>query len=143
MSNVISTIVKPWTALVASSVARIQKMPEPLRGQVDAHRNSGEDLTASVFREYATAQKELMGYRWTRLKLELEHVTTGGVALATITRRDLFWYSRALVRCVFLFLLFTFVGRGSVFPLLRPDSPLVASLDSLMTPNDRKLLGYE
>lgn len=113
-------------------------MNEPLKRHVEEHYRSGEDLCASVWREYWSYQRALLPYRWRRLSGELSYIRGGRLSLAATETKDVVLYLRAITKCLFLFLLCTVVGRRSVFPPLEPGSPFAQEIEANWQPNHRR-----
>ncbi|KEG08996.1 hypothetical protein DQ04_06031030 [Trypanosoma grayi] len=131
-------LAKPFVAVVASMSRRIERMDEPLKRHIEEHEGSGEDLCASVWHEYWSYQKALLKYRQERLMSELLYLSGGKISMATAGIKDIILLSRALTKCLFLFLIFAIIGRRSVFPALEPTSVFVEEVKTNWQPNYKR-----
>nr|CCC91792.1 conserved hypothetical protein [Trypanosoma congolense IL3000] len=123
-------ITKPFTTVVLSMSRKIDHMDEPLKHHIEEHYRSGEDLCANVWQEYWSYQRRLLSYRWKRLSNEMTYIREGNISMAVIDVKGAILCVRVLTKCLFLFLIFTILGRRSVFPTLDPDSPFVEELEA-------------
>ncbi|RNF05900.1 uncharacterized protein Tco025E_07703 [Trypanosoma conorhini] len=131
-------LARPFVALVASMDRRIERMDEPLKRHIQHHNKSGEDLCASVWREYWSYQKALLPYRKARLYSELSYIAGGTLSVVNLGVKDVVLFSRALTKCLFLFLICVILGRRSVFPSLEPTSVFVEEINRNWQPNHKR-----
>ncbi|KAH9588798.1 hypothetical protein LSM04_008165 [Trypanosoma melophagium] len=129
---------RPFVSLVASMSKRIDRMDEPLKRHIEQHEKSGEDLCASVWQEYWSYQKALLPYRRERLMSEISYITEGKLSLANVNMKDIILFSRAITKCLFLFIIFVIIGRRSVFPSLEPTSVFVEEVQQNWQPNHKR-----
>lgn len=139
MSRAIQIAGKPFVKIYAVANARINGISGPLKQQIDSHNASGEDLCAGVWKEYFTWQRELISYRKEKLLDELTLLKSGKVSFATLTYKDVIIALRVMTKYLFILLIFTILGRGTVFPLLLPTSPFLEEV-ALWQPNHKRHL---
>lgn len=107
--------------------ARALKITSPLKERIAADSAEGVDTAVRSSKQFFQDQKQLLAYRTVRMIEESKHIFSGayfkdyGILKAV---DDL----RFLTQCFFLFLIFVIIGRRSVFPPIRPDSPFVEGL---------------
>lgn len=144
MSRVVSLLLTPYRKAVTSASSRLAVLgrSEPnLKQYIDACEAEGRDATEPIFREYFQWQNQLWQYRRERLWLEGETLASGKVAsMAHLCYKDAFVTLRVLTKMLWLFLVCTLLGRGTVFPLLEPTSPFLEEA-ALMQPNHKRHLG--
>ncbi len=143
MAAVARIFTKPFRSVHIRAVNSVAAMPTcAIKSQIDVHEASGEDLAMKSSLEFAAWQRQLVQYRWDRLKEEIAVVKTGGVSLATTTFKEYVRFLRLLTRMLATFVLCTMVGRRSIFPLLPPDSKLYdANEKNVLNPKKRKAVG--
>lgn len=127
--------VKKFAACFENKASKkVAAIPQPLRANIDAATEKGEDAAALMSKQYFSSQKKLLWYRSARFAQETRHVVTGeyfkGYGLGKFLD-DL----RFLTQSFFLFLMFVIIGRRSVFPPVKPDSPFVEALKDKVNPN--------
>ena len=127
-------VVQPVYTWASTRVARV---PTPLRTHIEAHEAAGTDITQAIWNEYVAAQRALITTRRDRFYEELRAVFNGRFSLATTTLPDVIVGLRCLTKCLFLFCVFTMVGRRQVFPLLEPTSPFLVEVLLRWTPAQR------
>jgi hypothetical protein len=140
MSRLVTAASQPFVKIVASATLRVKSMDGPLKEHIDVHNASGADLTASVWKEYVSWQRKLVSYRYAKLQEELHEVTSGkAFSFGNMSYKEYIIGLRVITKCIAIFLMFTMLGRGTVFPLLEPTSPFLKQVD-LLQPNHRRYL---
>lgn len=120
--------------VVSCAKAKVANLPPAMQERIAADTEKGIDTAALSSKRFYHEQKGLMAYRVVRLKDEACHVFSGeyfknyGIAKAL---DDL----RFLTQCLFLFIIFVLIGRRSVYPPIKPDSPFVIALENKTNPN--------
>lgn len=128
MRRMIRTLAKPITVPVAACVGRVARMDEPLKRHIDAAEATGDDVCAQVWREYVSWQVKLLPYRWHKLQMELDQLTSGKMPISELTFSDFILFAKFATTCLFLFLVGVMVGRRSVFPSIQPGSPFTEEI---------------
>lgn len=140
MSRVVAVAQKPLLKIVAAANLRISTLEGPLKQHIVRCDATGEDLTAAVWNEYKTCQLKLLQYRREKLWDEAAYLFSGSAfSFATLTYKDIIIGLRIATKCLALFLIFTMIARGTVFPLVEPTSPFMQQID-LLQPNFRRRL---
>uniref|UniRef100_A0A7S1W266 Uncharacterized protein n=1 Tax=Neobodo designis TaxID=312471 RepID=A0A7S1W266_NEODS len=115
---------------------RVAVMEGPLALHVANHHRTGADLTHDVTREFTKNWSALWPYRRARFWREVDHFRAGGMtSIATLSMVDTIGLVRMGTRILACYMAGVMVVRGSVLPLMAPDSPLRPGLD-FVNPND-------
>lgn len=140
MSRLVLAAQQPFVKIVASAALRVKSMDGPLKEHIDTHNGLGTDLTASVWQEYVAWQRKLVSQRYSKLQEEVNEITSGkAFSLGNMTYKEYIIGLRVITKCIAIFLVFTMLGRGTVFPLLEPTSPFMKQVE-LLQPNQRRYL---
>ena len=130
-------------AFVSRGISRVYGIAErrvaviegPLAQHIRQHQAAGTDLTQAVNREFVANWSALWPYRRARFWREVALIREGGViSMATIGFVDALMIAKAATRCLACYMLGVMAVRGSVLPLMAPDSPLRPGLD-FVNPN--------
>jgi hypothetical protein len=117
---------RPFVKAAKVCTIRTGMMRFPLDQHVAAADASGEDLTVTVRQEFLATQRDLLNYRIEKFWEEIADLRNGaGVSLASVGVSDLVLFVRFVTALVFAYMMGVVIGRRSVFPALRPDSPFV------------------
>lgn len=115
-------------------------MDGPLKQHIELADAKGEDLTIGVWQEFFEWQSRLLPFRRAKFVSEASALCSGSVtSFANATYKEYIVGMRVLTKCICLFLIFTMLGRGTVFPLIEPTSPFMEQVN-LLQPNHRRLL---
>eukprot|EP00796_Vickermania_ingenoplastis_P010596 gene10596-7360_t len=118
----------------ACAAKKVSRLPAELQERIAADRVAGVDTAATASRRFWKEQRQLCAYRVQRFVEESCHVFSGayfrdyGVAKAV---QDL----RFLTQAFFIFLMAVLIGRRTVYPPIKPDSPFVLALEHKENPN--------
>ena len=123
-----SLIKAPFVRIHSSAVRRLKVTEGPIAQQIAAHRANGTDLTAKIWNEYFTLQSSLLSYRWKKFNHEVNFILSGGLPLAALTYKEWIVGFRFAVRLLAVYLFFCMADRGSMFPLVGPESPFTKSV---------------
>eukprot|EP00759_Apiculatamorpha_spiralis_P012341 PhF_6_TR19410/c0_g1_i1/m.28395 len=105
------------------------KLSSPdLQGAIQEANSTGDDIAADATWNYLLNQYDLIPYRVEKLKSEVRCLMGEGSSLTSYTVKEWVLLFRYIVRCLFVFMGFTMIGRGSIYPPVTPDSPFVAEL---------------
>lgn len=135
MNKITSIACRVLNAPFAMCERRVARMGGPVKHHIDAYESRGEDLCAAVWNEYVRGQRKLLPYRVNKFTSECAHIMSGNIALATSSLRDWVLLLRFGTKCMFVFILFTMVGRRSVYPPISPRSAFVEELVRSWQPN--------
>jgi hypothetical protein len=112
------------------SQRKLAQLDEPLQLHIQHANANGVDLTHAVNREYYDNWRHLWPYRKQRLSHEIHHFQQGGViSVAALNLKDCVSAVKFFARFMVCFMFGIMAARGSVLPLMAPDSPLRPGLD--------------
>ena len=130
----ISPATKIGSAVYARAVKRTALYQDEYASNMAAHNAAGTDLAMATTNQFIKDSFKLIPYRIERAGDELKYVCSGqhcknfGLGKAVVELRF-------ITRILFVFMTMVMFARGSMFPLIEPDSPFAEGFQYKMNPN--------
>lgn len=131
---VVSPCINTARKIEHRSAAKLQCAEPAIAKMIAAHEATGADAASLSTKRYLSEQSQLINYRVVRFFEECRYLASGQYAKhydMGCALKD----ARFLTQALFVFLMTVMVGRRSVYPPIRPDSPLAIALEHKVNPN--------
>eukprot|EP00760_Papus_ankaliazontas_P004685 PhM_4_TR12025/c0_g2_i1/m.48485 len=127
LCRVMSTAATPLTwagsKIHRRAVVAQRFFPSELNEKIASYEARGDDLATEATTNFIKLQWQLVPYRITKLRQELDALCTcSECSPCAMTYKEWVRTARYFVRLMFLFMFGVMAGRASIHPLIGPDS---------------------
>ena len=130
----ISPATKLGSAVYAGAVKRTARYQDEYATNMAAHNAAGTDFAMTTTNKFIQDSFKLIPYRIERAGDEFKYLCSGQHC-KNFGLKDAVVELRFITRVLFVFMFVCMVSRGSMFPLIEPDSPFAEGFQYKMNPN--------
>ena len=130
----IAPATKLGSAVYAGAIKRTARYQDEYATNMAAHNAAGTDLAMTTTNQFIKDSFKLIPYRIERAGDEFKYVCSGQYC-KNFDRYNLVVELRFLTRLLFVFMVSCMYWRGSMFPLIEPESPFAEGFQYKLNPN--------